>query len=136
MLIEGRDEPPGPLAKALNEYGYVLPALPNMFFTRDSCVVAGEHVLIGSMRYAIRWTEAIIMKALFTHHPGARQRGHSVRRRVGAARELHARGRRHPSAAPRPRRDRLQRALEPGGDRSDRDEPLRADAMYATSSSS
>src|SRR5262245_66674017 len=69
MLIEGREEPPGPIAKALNEYGYVLPALPNMFFTRDSCVVAGKHVLIGSMRYAIRWTEAIIMKAVFTHHP-------------------------------------------------------------------
>ena len=68
MLIEGREEPPGPIAKALNEYGWVLPALPNMFFTRDSCVVAGEHVLIGSMRYAIRWTEAIIMKALFMHH--------------------------------------------------------------------
>jgi arginine deiminase len=69
MLIEGRDEPPGPIAKALNEYGYVLPALPNMFFTRDSCIVAGEHVLIGSMRYVIRYTEAIIMKALFMHHP-------------------------------------------------------------------
>jgi len=69
MLIEGREEPPGPIARALNEYGYVLPALPNMFFTRDSGVVAGNHVLVGSMRYAIRWTEAIIMKALFLHHP-------------------------------------------------------------------
>jgi arginine deiminase len=69
MLIEGREEPPGPIAKALNEPGYVLPPLPNLFFTRDSCVVAGDHVFVGSMRYAIRWTEAIIMKALFTHHP-------------------------------------------------------------------
>jgi len=69
MLIEGREEPPGPIAKALNEPGYVLPPLPNLFFTRDSCIVAGEHVLVGSMRYAIRWTEAIIMKALFSHHP-------------------------------------------------------------------
>jgi arginine deiminase len=69
MLIEGREEPPGPIAKALNEPGYVLPPLPNLFFTRDSCIVAGNHVLVGSMRYAIRWTEAIIMKALFTHHP-------------------------------------------------------------------
>ena len=67
---------------------------------------------IGSMRYAIRWTEAIIMKALFTHHPALAQCGHSVRRRVGATGELHARGRRRPPAAPRPRRDRLQRALE------------------------
>ena len=66
---------PGPIAKALNEYGYVLPALPNMFFTRDSCVVAGKHVLIGSMRYAIRWTEAIIMKALFMHHPALANAG-------------------------------------------------------------
>jgi arginine deiminase len=75
MLIEGREEPPGPIAKALNEYGYVLPALPNMFFTRDSCVVAGDHVLVGSMRYAIRWTEAIIMKALFLHHPELANKG-------------------------------------------------------------
>lgn len=69
MLIEGREEPPGPVAKALNECGYVLPALPNLFFTRDSTMVVGEHVLVGSMRYAIRWTEAIIMKAIFSHHP-------------------------------------------------------------------
>ena len=69
MLIEGRDEPPGPIAKALNEPGYVLPPLPNLFFTRDSGMVAGDHVIVGSMRYAIRWTEAIIMKALFSHHP-------------------------------------------------------------------
>ena len=69
LLIEGRAEPPGPLAKALNECGYVLPPLPNLFFTRDSVMATGEHVLIGSMRYAIRWTEAIIMKALFLHHP-------------------------------------------------------------------
>jgi arginine deiminase len=69
LLIEGKEEPPGPVAKALNEPGYVLPPLPNLFFTRDSCMVVNDHVMIGSMRYAIRWTEAIIMKALFVHHP-------------------------------------------------------------------
>ncbi len=69
LLIEGKEEPPGPVAKALNEPGYVLPPLPNLFFTRDSCMVVDDHVMIGSMRYAIRWTEAIIMKALFVHHP-------------------------------------------------------------------
>src|SRR5260370_31403955 len=69
MLIEGREETPGPLTRALNQSAYVLPPLPNLFFTRDSCMVAGRHVLVGSMRYAIRWTEAIIMKALFGHHP-------------------------------------------------------------------
>ncbi|HET9424996.1 MAG TPA: arginine deiminase family protein [Gemmatimonadaceae bacterium] len=69
MLIEGREEHRGPLTRALNQSAYVLPPLPNLFFTRDSGMVAGDHVLVGSMRYAIRWTEAIIMKALFTHHP-------------------------------------------------------------------
>ena len=69
MLVEGREERRGPLSAALNRSAYMLPPLPNLFFTRDSGMVAGEHVLVGSMRYAIRWTEAIIMKALFSHHP-------------------------------------------------------------------
>src|SRR5215207_402555 len=69
MLIEGREEQRGPLSAALNRNAYLLPPLPNLFFTRDSGMVTGDHVLVGSMRYAIRWTEAIIMKALFTHHP-------------------------------------------------------------------
>jgi arginine deiminase len=69
LLIEGREEAPGPLAKALNEIGYMLPPLPNLFFTRDSVTATGGHVLVGSMRYAIRWTEAIIMKTVFLHHP-------------------------------------------------------------------
>jgi arginine deiminase len=69
MLIEGREEARGPLSEALNRNAYLLPPLPNLFFTRDSGLVAGDYVLVGSMRYAIRWTEAIIMKALFTHHP-------------------------------------------------------------------
>src|SRR5438477_3707937 len=75
MLIEGREEPPGLLARALNEIGHVLPPLPNLFFTRDSVMIAGDHVLIGSMRYPIRWTEAIIMKALFSHHPALENAG-------------------------------------------------------------
>ena len=75
MLIEGREERRGPLSAALNRNAYLLPPLPNLFFTRDSGIVAGEHVLVGSMRYAIRWTEAIIMKALFTHHPKLKNAG-------------------------------------------------------------
>ena len=86
MLIEGREEAPGPLAKALNETGYTLPPLPNLFFTRDSAMVSGEHVLVGSMRYGIRWTEELIMKSLFTHHPALASAGilfdGSVERRI------------------------------------------------------
>jgi arginine deiminase len=75
MLIEGREEEAGPLAKALNERGYVLPALPNLFFTRDVAMIVGDHVLIGSMRYGIRWSEELIMKAIFLSHPSLTNRG-------------------------------------------------------------
>ena len=75
MLIEGKEEEPGLLAQALNESGYELPPLPNLFFTRDSCIPVGDHVLIGSMRYGIRWPEELIMKSIFMHHPDFSSRG-------------------------------------------------------------
>ncbi len=69
MLIEGEEEEPGPLARSLNEGGYLLPPLPNLFFTRDTAMVVNDHVMIGSMRYPVRWSEELIMKLLFLHHP-------------------------------------------------------------------
>lgn len=74
-LIEGVADEPGPLARALNEASYALPPTPNLFFTRDTAMGMGEHVLIGSMRYGIRWTEELLMKALFAHHPALAGRG-------------------------------------------------------------
>jgi len=74
-LIEGREEPPGPLASALNEGGYALPPLPNLFFTRDVAVGLNEHIMIGSMRYGIRWTEALVMKSIFLNNPRVQNRG-------------------------------------------------------------
>jgi arginine deiminase len=75
MLVEGREEPPGPLARTLNECGYELPPLPNLFFTRDTVMGIGRHVMIGSMRYGIRWSEELIMKALFRYHPALANEG-------------------------------------------------------------
>jgi arginine deiminase len=69
VLIEGREETPGPLARTLNETGFALPPVPNLFFTRDTAMGLGRHVMIGSMRYGTRWTEELIMKTLFAHHP-------------------------------------------------------------------
>jgi arginine deiminase len=69
MMVEGKEETPGPLAATLNECGYELPPLPNLFFTRDSAMVVGGHVLVGSMRYGSRWSEELIMKTLFMYHP-------------------------------------------------------------------
>ena len=69
MLVEGVEEEPGPLARTLNETGYLLPPLPNLFFTRDTAMAIGGQVMIGSMRYGVRWSEELIMKTLFLHHP-------------------------------------------------------------------
>ena len=69
LLIEGKEEEPGPLARTLNEYSYSLPPLPNLFFTRDAAMAINRHMMIGSMRYHARWTEELIMKASFSSHP-------------------------------------------------------------------
>lgn len=74
-LVEGREDPPGPLGSVLNERGYQLPPLPNLYFTRDVAMGINAHVMIGSMRYGVRWSEEMIMKALFASHPLLANRG-------------------------------------------------------------
>src|SRR2546430_12913076 len=69
VMVEGALEEAGPIARALNETRYALPPLPNLFFTRDVGIVIGEHSIIGSMRYGVRWTEELLIKALFRYHP-------------------------------------------------------------------
>lgn len=68
-FIEGRECAQGPISKLLNKVSYELPPLPNLFFTRDAAMVVNEGVIIGAMKYAVRWTEELLMKALFTYHP-------------------------------------------------------------------
>lgn len=68
-FIEGKEAPQGPISKLLHKIGYELPPLPNLFFTRDAAMVVNEGVIIGSMKYAVRWTEELLMKALFRYHP-------------------------------------------------------------------
>jgi arginine deiminase len=75
MFVEGREVEEGPLAKVLNVETHALPPLPNLFFTRDAAMVVGEGVIIGSMRYTVRWTEELLMKALFRFHPMLRNAG-------------------------------------------------------------
>ena len=69
MLIEGAAEEAGPIGKALNERGFSLPPVPNLFFTRDIGIVVGSHAIIGAMRHEARWSEELLIKALFTYHP-------------------------------------------------------------------
>ncbi|HEX9311128.1 MAG TPA: arginine deiminase family protein [Gemmatimonadaceae bacterium] len=75
LLIEGREEEPGPLSHTLNESSYTLPPLPNLFFTRDAAMAINQNMMIGSMRFHARWTEELIMKALFTSHPKLGNKG-------------------------------------------------------------
>lgn len=74
-LIEGRLDAPGPLGNALNVMGYQLPPLPNLYFTRDTAMAVNQHILIAAMRHGVRWSEELIMKALFRHHPAMTNRG-------------------------------------------------------------
>lgn len=75
VLVAGAKEEAGPIAAALNEASYMLPPLPNLFFTRDAGIVIGEHAVIGSMRYGVRWTEELLISALFRHHPAFENAG-------------------------------------------------------------
>src|SRR5947208_6627836 len=75
FLIEGKEEEPGPLSRTLTEYSYSLPPLPNLFFTRDAAMAINENMMIGSMRFHARWTEELIMKALFTWHRKLQTKG-------------------------------------------------------------
>src|ERR1700756_5666896 len=55
LMIEGALEEAGPIAKALNETGYALPPLPNLYFTRDVGIVIGGHSIIGSLAPGGGW---------------------------------------------------------------------------------
>ena len=68
-FIEGWRVPPGPFSRALDWRGYLLPPLPNLFFTRDASMVLGDQVVISKMRFASRWPEAAIMRTVFGFHP-------------------------------------------------------------------
>ena len=74
-LIEGKEESPGQLTRTLNECGYTLPPLPNLFFTRDVAMGVNDHMMIGSMRYGVRWTEELIMKAIFKFNSRVANKG-------------------------------------------------------------
>ncbi|HET9984949.1 MAG TPA: arginine deiminase family protein [Longimicrobiales bacterium] len=75
MFVEGREVVQGPLQKLLNVESYDLPPLPNLFFTRDAAMVVGDGVIIGSMKFTVRWTEEILMKTLFKYHPLLQNQG-------------------------------------------------------------
>jgi arginine deiminase len=75
LFIQGEEHVGGSLAHLVNESGYSLPPLPNLFFTRDSAAVVAEHVVVASMRHEVRWSEELLSRILFSHHPAMSNRG-------------------------------------------------------------
>jgi arginine deiminase len=69
LFVEGEETSGGSLASLVNEAGYALPPLPNLFFTRDSAAVIGHHVMVASMKHEVRWSEEILAWTLFRAHP-------------------------------------------------------------------
>jgi arginine deiminase len=75
LFVQGEEHIGGSLAHLVNEAGYSLPPLPNLFFTRDSAAVVGGHVVVASMRHEVRWTEELLARTLFRHHPRLSNQG-------------------------------------------------------------
>lgn len=68
-FVEGWRLAAGPFSRQLQEQSYVLPPLPNLFFTRDASTVVGDSVMIAAMRFESRWPEEALMRTLFGFHP-------------------------------------------------------------------
>jgi len=69
QLIEGVVMKKDNLTKFLSKERYSLRPLHNFFFTRDSAITIFDKVLIGRMASVVREREALIMEAIFSHHP-------------------------------------------------------------------
>jgi len=69
QLIEGVALKKDNLTKYLSKDIFSLPPLHNFFFTRDASIAILENILIGKMANKVRNREALIMEAIFNHHP-------------------------------------------------------------------
>ena len=69
QLVQGTPKKPDSLEKYLHPSRYAIPPLPNTFFTRDATMCVNDRVVIGSMAFRARAAEALLLKAVFKHHP-------------------------------------------------------------------
>ncbi len=69
QFIEGVPMKKDNLTKYLKKEKYSLQPLHNFFFTRDASMTVRDKVLIGRMANNVRKREALIMEAIFNHHP-------------------------------------------------------------------
>ncbi|MBZ0242797.1 MAG: arginine deiminase, partial [Bacteroidales bacterium] len=69
QLLEGVEMQKNTLTKYLDDERFSLHPLPNFFFTRDASFALNNEVMISEMASKVREREAIIMEAIFDHHP-------------------------------------------------------------------
>ena len=66
--IEGWRPTVGLFSDKLQRPSYVLPPVPNLFFTRDAAVVLGDEVVISAMHFAPRWPEEVLLRTVVGFH--------------------------------------------------------------------
>lgn len=71
-IIEGLVLVKDNLTKYLSKERYSLRPLHNFFFTRDASITVNDTVLISKMASQVREREALVMEAIFQHHPNLR----------------------------------------------------------------
>lgn len=69
QLFEGVEMRKNTLTKYLDDERFSLHPLPNFFFTRDASFTMNNEVMISHMASKVREREALIMEAIFDHHP-------------------------------------------------------------------
>jgi len=69
LIIEGVVTYENNLTNYLSNERFLLRPLHNLFFTRDSAMGMNDNMLIGKMANPVREREALIMEAIFNHHP-------------------------------------------------------------------
>jgi arginine deiminase len=69
LLIEGVVLEKNNLTNYLSNERFLLRPLHNLFFTRDPAMGMNDTMLIGKMANPVREREALIMEAIFNHHP-------------------------------------------------------------------
>ena len=63
----------------LSSRTFSLLPLPNMYFMRDTSMVVGTRVISSRMASSVRFTESLIMRAIYEYHPDCRKNGTGTR---------------------------------------------------------
>jgi len=75
LLITGLAQPELKKLGGGNSYGkyFLIPPLPNLYFTRDIGAVIHNGVICTKMFYSVRTRESLLMRYIFVHHPMFRE---------------------------------------------------------------